>query len=149
LSISASVSLALSLLEEKIGNMARLCKYALLSPRLSLRNIVKMLGKFAWAIQAITFAQAHYRALKRILISETDRSHGYLESKVDLDAPAKRKLTVVESELGKIEWEAYDRRVPDYIIFSGGCLSGWRGGHIEQQCGPRPMYFPGFDSSHQ
>jgi hypothetical protein len=88
--------------------------------------------------------------LKRILInSETDRSHGYLESKVDLDAPAKRKLTVVESELGKIEWEAYDRRVPDYIIFSGGCLSGWRGGHIEQQCGPRPMYFPGFDSSHQ
>jgi hypothetical protein len=63
LSISASVSLALSLLEEKIGNMARLCKYALLSPRLSLRNIVKMLGKFAWAIQAITFAQAEGNSL--------------------------------------------------------------------------------------
>ena len=61
--IADSVSLAISLLKKKVGNILRLCKDALILPYVFLRNIVKLLGNFAWAIQAIPFAQAHYRAL--------------------------------------------------------------------------------------
>ena len=61
--IADSVSLAISLLKKKVGNILRLCKDALILAHLFLRDIVKLLGNFAWAIQAIPFAQAHYRAL--------------------------------------------------------------------------------------
>jgi hypothetical protein len=45
--IADSVSLAISLLKKKVGNILRLCKDALILPHLFLRDIVKLLGNFA------------------------------------------------------------------------------------------------------
>ena len=90
--IADSFSLALSLLDEKVLCIIRLCETALKSSQICLRDIAKLLGNFTWAIQAIPFAQDHYRALQRIFILESEKNPGNLQIKVELDGAAKNNL---------------------------------------------------------
>ena len=60
-----SKELSLSLLPKKVDQIIEICLKARSSAVFSLRDVAKILGNLAWAIQAIPFAQGHYRATQR------------------------------------------------------------------------------------
>ena len=122
--IADSVSLALSLLDEKVLCIIRLCETALKSSQICLRDIAKLLGNFTWAIQAIPFAQAHYRALQRIFILESEKNPGNLQIKVELDGAAKNNLLWWVENVAKANGKPMSAVEPDLIIYCDACLSG-------------------------
>jgi ribonuclease HI len=117
--------LSLSLLEEKVASIVNLCEAALKTSLVSLRDIAKLLGNFAWAIQAIPFAQAHYRSLQRVYISESERSRGDLQIKVPLSAGAKDDLLWWVRNVAMANGKPMTAVEPDLILFSDACLTGW------------------------
>lgn len=121
--IADSVALSLSLLGDKVSSIIKLCEQALKLTYLTLRDIAKLLGNYAWAIQAIPFAQAHYRSLQQI--SESKKSKGNLQMKVTLDAAAKENLLWWVRNVAEMNGKPMTAVEPDLIIFSEACLSGW------------------------
>lgn len=66
-----SNKLSLSLRDDKILSIRKLCNEILDSKFTSLREIAKILGNFVWAVQAVPYAQSHYRALQKLYITES------------------------------------------------------------------------------
>ena len=60
-----SSTLSLSLLPRKGHQIVEMCRKALASKSVSLREISKILGNLAWAIQALPFAQGNYGCLRQ------------------------------------------------------------------------------------
>jgi hypothetical protein len=117
--------LSLSLLEEKVASIVNLCEVALKATLVSLRDIAKLLGNFARAIQAIPFAQAHYRSLQRVYISESEKSHKDLQFKDSLSAEAKNDLLWWVRNVAMANGKPMTAVEPDLILFSYACLTGW------------------------
>jgi hypothetical protein len=118
-----SLSLSLSLLEGKVSSIINLCENALSSTHVSLRDMAKLLGNFSWAIQAVPFAQAHYRAFQRIFISGSAEND--LQTRVDLNAAAREDLLWWIRNLVKVNGRPMTAVDPDLVIYSDACLSGW------------------------
>jgi hypothetical protein len=79
-----SVSLSLFLLPWKVKHVEKIFREAGVAKFVSLRNVAKILGNPAWAIQVIPFAQVHYRCTQRNFFYSA-RSDGDLTTKIRLD----------------------------------------------------------------
>lgn len=70
-----SRSITLALKPNKVNSLRDRCKGLLEKRSATLREIASVLGHFAWAINAIPFAQCHYRNLQRFFIDKaTDKA---------------------------------------------------------------------------
>jgi len=102
-----------------------ICRRALSADTVSLREITGILGNLAWAIQAIPFAQGHYRGIQRLYIAQSAGMNGDLSTKIQLDG---RSIAELEWWLANVELangKPLSAQEPDLIIFSDASLSGW------------------------
>ena len=120
-----SKELSLSLLPKKVDQIIEICHKARSSAVVSLREVAKILGNLAWAIQAIPFAQGHYRALQRLFIAESARADGDLSSKIRLNEESRAELEWWSSNVRGSNGRPMSVRDPDLVIFSDASLSGW------------------------
>ena len=79
-----SKELSLSLLPRKVQQIMEICRRALSADTISLREIAGILGNLAWAIQAIPFAQGHYRGIQRLYVAQSASMNGDLSTKIQL-----------------------------------------------------------------
>jgi hypothetical protein len=120
-----SSALSLSLLPRKTHQIIEMCRKALASKSVSLREISKILGNLAWAIQAIPFAQGHYRCLQRQFLKESARADGNLSAIISLDREAILDLDWWASNVEAVNGRPLSTLEPDLVIFSDASLSGW------------------------
>jgi hypothetical protein len=120
-----SEKFSLSLLPKKISEIVRLCEKALDAGTISLRDIAKILGNFAWAVQAIPFAQAHFRVIQQLYIEHANRLGENLQSKIILSVGARQDLSWWKDNLAMVNGKAISASIPDLIIYSDASLSGW------------------------
>ena len=80
-----SVNLSLSLRQDKVRQIIELCRAASTRTFSQLRDIAKILGSLAWAVQAIPFAQSHFRCNRRFYIERSPASSMDLTVKFQLD----------------------------------------------------------------
>ncbi|KAI9565167.1 hypothetical protein GHT06_008943 [Daphnia sinensis] len=120
-----SVSLSLSLLPRKVQHIEKICREAGVATSISLRDIAKILGNLAWAIQAIPFAQGHNRCIQRQFLKESARADGDLSTKIRLDEESISDLVWWTANVERTNGRPLSMLEPDLIIFSDASLSGW------------------------
>lgn len=87
-----SHTLSLSLKCEKIDSVVSLCQRLFHKDMVSLRDISSLLGSLSWAIQAVPFAQSHYRKLQWFFIQHVHFHNNNLQAKVILNSYSKADL---------------------------------------------------------
>lgn len=87
-----SVSPSFSLLPGKVVKVTHMCEKALRADKIFLRQLASIMGHFSWVIPMVAFAQAHYRNLQRLFISESHGARGNLNHLVSLSATARSDL---------------------------------------------------------
>jgi hypothetical protein len=120
-----SLSLSLSLLPRKVQQIEKICREAGAATSVSLREIAKILGNLAWAIQAIPFAQGHYRCIQRRFLKESARAGGDLSTKIRLDEESISDLVWWASNVESSNGRPLSTVEPDLVIYSDASLSGW------------------------
>ena len=120
-----SVSLTLSLPQKKLDTIVRLCREAAKAPCISLRDTAKILGNLSWAIQAIPFAQGHFRSIQRFYISESQRANMDLSTRAVLDFESRSDLMWWATNVERVNGKGMAVLSPDITIFSDASLSGW------------------------
>jgi hypothetical protein len=120
-----SVSLSFSLPPGKVVKVTHMCEKALRADKISLRHLASIMGHFSWAIPTVAFAQAHYRNLQRLYISESHVAKGNLNRLVSLSATARSDLVWWVNNLESSNGKGIIPNEPDIIIFSDASLSGW------------------------
>lgn len=91
----------------------------------SLRDISSLLGSFSWAIQAVPFAQCHYRRIQSFFIRKSHDFNDCLHSKVVLDDGSREDLLWWIENLPFIHGKPLSASDPDLVIFSDASRSGW------------------------
>lgn len=76
-------------------------------------------------MQALSYDQSHYRALKRLYIAESARSGGIRSVKVSLDGLAKEDLSWWIANISRVNRRTMTAVKPDLIIASDATLSSW------------------------
>lgn len=120
-----STSLSLSLLPRKTQQIIEICRKARVSNAVSLREVSKILGNLSWAIQAIPFAQGHYRCIQRQFLRESAQADGDLSALISLDRESNFDLDWWVSNVETANGKPLSTQEPDLIIFSDASLSGW------------------------
>lgn len=118
-------SLQFSLPVEKVLNVKLLCSKALSRDKINLRQLASLLGNFNWAIISIPFAQAHYRSLQQIYISESKRNHYNLNAFCRLSSEARHELIWWLNNIDFVNGKRCCPKDPDLLICSDASLSGW------------------------
>ena len=120
-----SLLLSLSLRQEKLFEILKLCGDLMKRETTSLREIARILGNLAWAVKCIPFAQAHYRALQRFHIRESSRSNGNLSTIVSLDKESRDNLAWWVENIVSLNGRAMAAVEPDIVIYSDASKKGW------------------------
>ena len=120
-----SENLSLSLLSKKVEEIKKLCTEALRAHSVALRDIARILGNFAWAIQAIPFAQAHLRAIQHLYIEHANRRNEDLRSQIVLDEASRQDLEWWKDNLEMGSGKSIAVGNPDLTIYSDASLTGW------------------------
>ncbi len=120
-----SINLTLSLPTKKLEEIKSLCIKALSQSQLSLRDLARILGQFAWATPSIPFAQAHFRSLQSFFIKKAKSFNQDLSVKCILDQKAREDLNWWLSSLDSVNGKPISPRTPDIIIYSDASLKGW------------------------
>ncbi|KAI9551304.1 hypothetical protein GHT06_002504 [Daphnia sinensis] len=120
-----SLLFSLSLRQEKIVEILKLCGKLFKRKTASLREIARVLGNLAWAVKCIPFAQAHYRALQGFHITECSRANGFLNTTVTLDKESRDDLTWWVDNIESLNGRAMTAVEPDIIIYSDASKTGW------------------------
>ncbi|KAK4015143.1 hypothetical protein OUZ56_030131 [Daphnia magna] len=76
-----STLLSFALPTVKVQEVKKMCKKALDTGKVPLRDVASILGNFTWAIPTIPFAQSHYRSMQRIYITDSQKALGDLNVK--------------------------------------------------------------------
>jgi hypothetical protein len=120
-----SRTLTLSLRTQKVSSIIDLCKRLGSAGLVTLKDVAKLLGNFSWAIQAVPFAQAHYRSLQQLFISESQRFSHVLHTKVTLEDNCKLELAWWASSLAALNGRPLLVREPDVVVYSDASNTGW------------------------
>lgn len=120
-----SVPMSFSLTEKKVADVKRLCKEALRSNKISLRETAKILGNFNWAAPAVRFAQAHFRAFQSLYNSNFKLSKGDFQWSFSLDLNPKEDLAWWVSRANLSRGKSITPASPSLTIFSDASNSGW------------------------
>jgi hypothetical protein len=100
-----SKELSVSLLPKKIEQIIEICRKARSTIDISLREVTKILGNLAWAIQAIPFAQGHYRNIQWLYITQSARARGNLSTKIQLDEESRAELHWWSNNVREYKWQ--------------------------------------------
>jgi hypothetical protein len=119
-----SESLSLSLRPLKIQQIVEMCQKAWDTTVTTLREVAKILGNLAWAIQAIPFAQGHYRCVQRQFLAESSRAVGDLSKRLQLDRESLSELDWWVNNVERVNDRPLSTQGSDLIIFSDASLSG-------------------------
>ena len=120
-----STKLSFALPQEKMDQVLKLCKKALGSKDITLRDISKILGNFAWAIHSIPFAQMHYRQIQDFHIQQLHKWDRDLSKRIILPAEARSNLDWWINNLQIVNGKPFFPRSPHLEIYSDASLSGW------------------------
>ncbi len=120
-----STKLSFALPQEKMDQVLKLCKKALGSKDIALRDISKILGNFAWAIHSIPFAQMHYRQIQDFHIKQLHKWDRDLSKRIILPAEARSNLDWWINNLQIVNGKPFFPRSPHLEIYSDASLSGW------------------------
>ena len=102
-----------------------MCRKARDTSVTTLREVAKILGNLAWAIQAIPFAQGHYRCVQRQYLEELSRTDGDLSKRLQLNRESLSDLDWWVNNVERVNGRPLSTQEPDLIIFSDASLSGW------------------------
>lgn len=120
-----TLSMRFSLSDRKRAHILRLSRAALDANSVSLRQLATLLGLYSWAVAAVDYAQAHFRALQALYIKELHRADYNLDASVSL---ASTERTDLMWWLGDADFGVGGRLLfprPDVVIASDASLSGW------------------------
>jgi hypothetical protein len=67
--------------------------------------VTKIQGNLAWAIQAIPFAQEHYRNIQWLYITQSARAGGNLSTKIQLDEESRAELHWWSNNVREYKWQ--------------------------------------------
>lgn len=114
--------LSFSLPSAKVDSIIALCKSVLVSSKVKLRDLAKLMGNFSWSISSVPFAQGHFRKLQHFYLSH---SHGDLAVSVSLSHGAKSDLEWWVTHLQQSNGKSFFPDQPDLVIFSDAPLNSW------------------------
>ncbi|KAI9555049.1 reverse transcriptase [Daphnia sinensis] len=120
-----SLSLSLSLPPSKVNQIMQICRSAASGSKIQLRNMARILGSLTWTIQAVPYAQVHFRHLQRLYNSQSLLSEMDLSVSVKLDEESKSDLSWWADNLERTNGKAMAISEPDLIIFSDASRLGW------------------------
>jgi hypothetical protein len=118
-----SLRLSFSLPSAKVDSIIALCKAVLVSSKVKLRDLAKLMENFSWSISSVPFAQGHFRKLQHFYLSH---SHGDLNVSVSLSHGAKSDLEWWVNHLQQSNGKSFFPDQPDLVIYSDASLHGWR-----------------------
>jgi hypothetical protein len=108
-----SESLFLSLRPLKIQQIVEMCRKARDTSVTTLREVAKILGNLAWAIQAIPFAQGHYRCVLRQYLEELSRTDGDLSKRLQLNRESLSDLDWWVNNVERVNGRPLSTQEPD------------------------------------
>lgn len=114
-----------SLSTQKRESIIRLCRETLSAHSVSLRQLATLLGLFNWAVSAVNYAPAHFRALQSLYISESNRASAVLDTPVLLASAQRADL---RWWISMADFKAGRRLIfprPDVVLASDSSLTGW------------------------
>ena len=120
-----SSSMKLTLKEGKLLQIRQLCNSAIDSQVISLRALAKILGNLSWAIQAVPYAQSHFRGLQALFINFYHVHGNPLEFLVPLDATPVADLSWWRENAVQCAGRSLEELKPDLVIYSDASLDGW------------------------
>ena len=120
-----SSSMKLTLKEGKLLQIRELCNSAIDSQVISLRALAKILGNLSWAIQAVPYAQSHFRGLQALFINFYHVHGNPLEFLVPLDATPVADLSWWRENAVQCAGRSLEELKPDLVIYSDASLDGW------------------------
>lgn len=118
-------SFSLSIPKAQRSNIFSVCEKLLKEKLVSLRDLASILGKLNWASIAIPYAQAHYRNLQSLYITNSRKEKSDLQFKLELSAEAKQDLDWWMSTLTSCSGEPIKESLPTLTINADASLSGW------------------------
>ena len=132
-----SVTMRLTLKEGKLQQIKNFCNSAVHARKITLRDLSKILGNLSWAVQAVPYAQAHYRGLQAIFNNFYRHQGKLMDSLVDLDAHSLDDLSWWRDNILYCAGRPLEELRPDLIIFSDASLKGW-GATMNDCCASGP-----------
>lgn len=120
-----STRLSVSLPPAKVASIIEKCADAYSRRSVTLRAVASILGDFAWASTALTFASAHYRAIQAQYIGCSASRE--LSEKITLDNGSLEDLRWWIENLKASNGKPLTVSDPDIIIYSDASLTGWGG----------------------
>ena len=121
----ASTTMKLKLKISKLEDIKKLCSDAAKLKEISLRTLSKILGNLAWAINAVPYAQSHYRALQTVYNQFYHQLNLDMEFSITLDKLAIDDLLWWRDNVLSCSGKSLDDLKPDLIIYSDASLKGW------------------------
>ena len=121
-----SLNLSLSLPTDKVDLIIESCRALLLCPEVSVRDISSVLGRLSWATAALTYGQAHYRALQQQHIIGAS-SLPTKNSTLKLSLESRGEISWWIDNLANANGKSWTFNDPDLIIHSDASNTGWGG----------------------
>lgn len=120
-----SLTMSLTLKEEKLLQIQQLCDNALKAKEINLRALAKILGNLAWAVQAVPYAQAHYRGLQTLFNHFYHFQRNSFELTIRLNPSSMADLHWWKEHVVKCSGKSLEELKPDLTIYSDASLKGW------------------------
>lgn len=120
-----STRLSFALPTVKVQEVKKMCKKALDTGQVPLRDVASILGNFTWAIPTIPFAQSHYRSMQRFYITESQKALGDLNVKCVLSVGSRSDLQWWVANLEEANGKEFFPKIADMEIYSDASRSGW------------------------
>ena len=123
--IPDSRSMMLSLKISKLIQIQELCKEAVQSEEISLRTLSKILGNLSWAVQAVPYAQSHFRGLQSAFNKFYHFQGHHMDTVVFLDPSSVSDLEWWRDNVVNFTGRSMEALKPDLVIYSDASLTGW------------------------
>ena len=120
-----SLTMRLTLKPGKPEQIKVLCDSAIRLHNISLRELSKILGNFSLAVQAVPYAQSHFRYLQSLFNDRYHKRSGAMNETVSLDTFCISELEWWRSNIESCSGNSIEELKPDLVIYSDASLSGW------------------------
>ena len=121
-----SINMKLSLPQEKVEGIISQCQMMLSAEKVSIRDLMKLIGRLSSSAIAVLPAPLQYRAIQRQQIQELASSQNY-DSLVTLTEEVKEELDWWCQNLLLSNGRSLVQASPQLVIASDASLQGWGG----------------------
>ena len=120
-----SVTQMLTLKESKLKHIRDLVDSASRSKVITLRSLAKILGNLSWAVQAVPYAQAHFRSLQATFNEQYHFRGQAMETEIPLNPDSLADLMWWRDHITDCPGKRLEELKPDIVIYSDASLDGW------------------------